>query len=203
MKGRPAAGAPDRKERQRQRIIDAAEQCAIEKGLHAATMANIAATAKMSPGLIYRYFAGKNEIILAIIERQLQEMLSDLSRLGSGQELEKHIPELLISWKNRDASVMSPALFLEMSAQATRDPQIAKAVADADRIGGDKFREWLREFSCQKDRSEDSLEDSALILRCFIEGLALRSVREPDLAPERVASCLSFLLPMLMTGHER
>ena len=38
--------------RQRQRILDAAEKCFIESGFHAATMAHIATTADISPGLM-------------------------------------------------------------------------------------------------------------------------------------------------------
>ena len=40
-------------------ILDAAKKCFIEHGFHAASMANIAETAGMSPGLIYRYFENK------------------------------------------------------------------------------------------------------------------------------------------------
>ena len=39
-------------DRQRQRILDAAEKCFIESGFHAATMAHIATTAGISPGLM-------------------------------------------------------------------------------------------------------------------------------------------------------
>ena len=61
----------DRSRQQRDRILQAAQQCFIKDGFHAASMANIADTAGMSAGLIYRYFASKSDIILAIIGEEL------------------------------------------------------------------------------------------------------------------------------------
>src|SRR5262249_19557223 len=67
----PRPAGRRRAPQQRQRILDAAEKCFIESGFHAATMARIAATAGISPGLIYRYFESKSAIVRAIIERHL------------------------------------------------------------------------------------------------------------------------------------
>ena len=67
---RPAAAT--RAARQRERILDAAENCFIESGFQAASMAHIAQTAGMSAGLIYRYFDSKASIVKAIIERHLE-----------------------------------------------------------------------------------------------------------------------------------
>jgi AcrR family transcriptional regulator len=58
---------------QRARILAAATTCFAEHGFHAASMASIAEAARMSPGLMYRYFPSKSAIVLAIIERQLAE----------------------------------------------------------------------------------------------------------------------------------
>ena len=57
-----APGAPRkaRADAQRSRILAAAEKCFVQQGFHAASMASIATTAGMSPGLIYRYFPGKH-----------------------------------------------------------------------------------------------------------------------------------------------
>ena len=55
-----------RAEVQRERILCAAQKCFIEHGFHAASMANIAAAAQMSAGLMYRYFENKSAIVRAI-----------------------------------------------------------------------------------------------------------------------------------------
>ncbi|MGD8359415.1 MAG: helix-turn-helix domain-containing protein, partial [Lysobacterales bacterium] len=72
-----------RKQAQRERILSAAQACFVESGFHAASMANIAETAEMSPGLIYRYFESKNAIILAIIDKQLTVLRRRIRELHS------------------------------------------------------------------------------------------------------------------------
>ena len=70
---------------QRDRILDAAQKCFTERGFHGASMAMIADTAQMSPGLIYRYFAGKSELIHGIVSRQIELMADDLDAFKSGE----------------------------------------------------------------------------------------------------------------------
>ena len=59
------------REEQRAKILDAARKVFARKGL-AATMAEVAATAKVSQGLAYRYFANKEEIFYALVEQVVQ-----------------------------------------------------------------------------------------------------------------------------------
>src|SRR3546814_21159289 len=74
----PSDKATARIEAQRERILLAAQECFIQHGFHAESMASIAETAGMSAGLIYRYFENKNAIILAIVERQLEMLRNDI-----------------------------------------------------------------------------------------------------------------------------
>jgi AcrR family transcriptional regulator len=60
-------------------------KCFIEHGFHAASMANIAEAAQMSAGLMYRYFDNKNAIVLAIVERQLEEKRAGIRQLHSSE----------------------------------------------------------------------------------------------------------------------
>src|SRR5690606_41896893 len=88
-----------RAQAQRERILAAAQKCFVESGFHAASMASISEAAGMSPGLIYRYFENKNSIILAIIERQLEEGRADSAALRSDSALGPRIIELFGSWQ--------------------------------------------------------------------------------------------------------
>lgn len=85
----------------------------------------------MSPGLIYRYFENKNSIILAITERQLEDARSDIATLQSDTDLVPLFSDLFAQWQSGDADLMSPALLLEMTAEATHAPHIARALAVA------------------------------------------------------------------------
>lgn len=54
-------------ETRRQHILDAAITCFARKGFHQTTMEEIGQEAGLSPGLAYRYFDSKEDIILATI----------------------------------------------------------------------------------------------------------------------------------------
>lgn len=189
-----------RAEAQRNRILDAARCCFIEHGFHAASMAEISAAAQMSPGLIYRYFDNKNAIILAIIARQLEEARADIAALQSGTDLVPRIVALFARWRGCDPRVMNPVLFLEMCAQSSRDPQIARALDEAERIRGEDFKAWIRRSARDAglEPDEDEIRRRALVLQCFIEGLAVRAVREPGLEPEVLTESLKLFLPQLL-----
>jgi AcrR family transcriptional regulator len=51
----------------RRQIVDAAMRCFARDGFHRTTMQDIFREAELSPGAVYSYFAGKDEIVRAII----------------------------------------------------------------------------------------------------------------------------------------
>jgi AcrR family transcriptional regulator len=178
----PARHGP-RAEAQRERILCAAQKCFIEHGFHAASMARIAETAQMSAGLMYRYFTNKNAIVLAIIERQLEEGRAQIAGLRSSSQLAADLFETYAHWQARDSGVMNAALFLEMSAEATRDPQIAAALRNSDRLILADFQAWMSR-SCDgggPGLPPETVLTRAFLLQCFIKGLVVSAVRGPDL----------------------
>lgn len=189
-----------RAEAQRERILAAAQQCFIRHGFHAAGMAAIAEVAGMSPGLIYRYFDSKNAIILAIIQRQLDDKRSSIDSLPQETDWEQRIRELFAGWQRGDLTLMNPALFLEMSAQATRDPAIAQALAAADEASRRHFLAWMRAHAQAQGATvaDNELRARALALQGFIEGLAIRAVREPGMDPAQVAAAVRRIVPALL-----
>jgi AcrR family transcriptional regulator len=177
-----ASRSGKRAEAQRNRILNAAEKCFIERGFNAAGMALIAETAAMSPGLIYRYFDSKDAIILAIIERQLRDRRAEIARLQAEADFVGRVLEVFPLWQRAQGSVMNPALLLEMSAEASRNPRIAAALGNADKVTRQDFRGWLRARARAEGRTlpEHELRRRAYALQIFIEGLVIRAVREPD-----------------------
>ena len=122
-----------RAERQRERILDAAELCFIQSGFHAASMVHIAQTADMSAGLIYRYFDSKSAIVKAIIERHLESDQHKLiGRLNTAEDVSRIILQIFDSWRRRNDPKMNPVLMIELAAESTRDPEIAHAVRSKD-----------------------------------------------------------------------
>lgn len=183
MNGKPVSTkAEARAEAQRERILSAAQQCFIEHGFHAAGMAKIAETAGMSPGLIYRYFENKAAIIQAIVQRQLELVREDI-RLNRKVDLARELVDAYGSHRHADGRHLSAPLLLELSAEATRDPQIAAAVQHFDRQLRQSLQEWLgrgKQAGGPGIAAQD-IPKRVLILQLLFEGMRLRETREPDL----------------------
>ena len=73
--------APKKSEQTREHILETALSLFAEKGYAETTMRDIAGAADCSLGLAYRYFARKEEFILALYERLTDEFEEQASRL--------------------------------------------------------------------------------------------------------------------------
>ena len=190
-----------RAEVQRERILCAAQKCFIEHGFHAASMANIAEAAQMSAGLMYRYFENKSAIVRAIVERQLQDGRAQIEQLHSSADLAASILQTYRSWLARDPAVMNPALYLEMSAEATRDPQIAAALQDSDERIFEALQAWMT--GDRDDRGlglpPDIASGRARLLMQVWSGLAVSAVRHPNQDPAAMREVIEKFVSRLVT----
>lgn len=194
--------AEARAESQRERILDAAQKCFIEHGFHGAGMALIAETAGISAGLIYRYFDGKNAIVLAIIARELEGKRAKIEELYSRPGFLDAVVEKFRAWQSGDASVMNAPLFLDMSAEATRAPEIARAIEASDALTRDDFEQWLGRARGEggMGMAKDVARGRAILMQCLIEGLILRAVRDPGLDAATLRHALEPLFLQLGLG---
>lgn len=112
---------PCKSDLRKQCIIDATEQHVLTKGFHKASMSEIAKTAGLSVGQIYRYYAHKDDIICALVEQLTQKRLQFMaSFLDKKDWLERHFSE-----ENQETHNMR-IMHTEIQAEATRNPVIAK-----------------------------------------------------------------------------
>lgn len=192
---RASGKAQIRVQTQRERILSAAQKCFIEEGFHAASMASIAATAGMSPGLIYRYFNSKNEIIIAIIDRQLTCLRAEIAMLDDTVNLAERLTTRYGNCGTGLTPGLSPALVLEMSAEATRDPDIAAAVAAFDSTLRADICSWLDRLN--RGKVTTNSDSRAFILQCLIDGLKVRQTREPHIDRGLLRTALNEILPLL------
>lgn len=185
---------------QRERILAAAQKCFIEHGFHAASMAGISATAGMSPGLMYRYFPSKNAIVLAIIERQLQETRAKVAELHATTDIAANLARAFENWRTGEPDVLSVQLFLGITAEAARDPQIAEALRASDRLTREDLKSWLGRGRAEGGRGvgKEIVELRVVLMQCLIEGLAIRSVRQPDLDIDKLTPALREVFEQLM-----
>jgi AcrR family transcriptional regulator len=196
--------AQTRGEAQRARILAAAEKCFVDRGFHAASMATIAETAQMSPGLIYRYFSSKSEIILAIIDQQLEMVRNEMRQFDGTKDPAQDLSEYFGKNQCPNGKHLNAALFLEMSAEASRDPAIAESIHASDKALRKEFSEWLG-----RSRDENGLglppsqtKEIALMVQLIADGLKVREQREPDLDRDLLERTLKTFMPRILTDRD-
>lgn len=183
----PAAA---RAEAQRQRILDAAQRCFVARGFHAGSITEIAAEAEISQGLMYRYFESKRALILALIERQLAHDQREINHMPASSDLVEGLLRCYQQWargetlESRGNAIASVALYAEITAEAHRDPVVAEVLRRYDRQTSAAIADWLRHHDTAQGRivEDAQLQRRVLLLRVLVEGLAMRAVRDPELA---------------------
>jgi AcrR family transcriptional regulator len=186
-------------ESQRERILDAAQKCFIEHGFQRASMAHIAQAAAISMGLAYRYFESKEAIMLAIIARELEGKRARIAEMCTGTNFLDAVIEKFRGWQTGSPDVMHAPLFLEMSAEATRNPEIASAVREADALTREAFDRWLTRAAGDGGLGLAAQEarERGLLMQCLIEGLVVRAARDPALDPADLRRALEPLFVRL------
>jgi AcrR family transcriptional regulator len=139
----------------------------------------------MSAGLMYRYFENKSAIVQAIVARQLQEGRAQIEQLRTSADLAASILQTYRLWLARDPSVMNPALYLEMSAEATRDPQIAAVLRESDAAILQDLQAWMARARDDGGLglAPDVAARRAHLLMQVWSGLAVSAARHPEQDP--------------------
>ena len=76
------------RERQRSRILRAAEECFARSGFQATSMDEVIAAAGMSSSTVYRYFPeGKRSLIRAVLTRRMGPLVERIKRIAESEEL--------------------------------------------------------------------------------------------------------------------
>lgn len=129
---------PDRAERRRRQIIEAARKLFVEKGFHATGVAQIARESGVAVGQIYRDFAAKEDIVAAIVESDCTRFVDHTSlyhaiEAGDSQGVWAWLRQFL---QPADHDSGGAAMFAEIASESTRNPRIAdifvRAREDAD-----------------------------------------------------------------------
>jgi AcrR family transcriptional regulator len=163
-----------RDQARRDKILEATAVCVVRHGFHAASMAEIAQTAGMSVGQIYRHFSSKEAIVHAIVERIVEGRLRWIATHNEPHDdLPTYMARRFVEGAE-DESRDDRVLMLEVMAEATRSPAVAKILREADRRLRAKGLEMIR-AACPGLTEEETIGRVELFA-VLAEGTALRRV---------------------------
>lgn len=145
-----SARVRQRNEARRLDILRAAARVFRRRGIAAAGMREIADEAGLSPGNLYHYFSGKDEILLFCQERTLERMLSAVQGArGTAAErlravLQAHVHSMLDELESATAHLDVEALPEGMRAQMIEKRDVYERAIRAIVADGVKSREFAR-----------------------------------------------------------
>jgi AcrR family transcriptional regulator len=187
----------------RAEILDAAERCFIRSGFHQASMQEICAEAKMSPGNLYRYFPSKEAIIAGISERNRAEAAESFLAVQQAPDFFAGLAGLA-RHHLVDSSADEIGLCAEIMAESRRNPEIAKLAQDCERDIRAGITAMLRraQEAGEIDAALD-LDAVARVLMVVGDGISWRRTVDPGFDPEKVLPLVLKMIGCLLGHPER
>jgi TetR/AcrR family transcriptional regulator, repressor for uid operon len=181
----------------RQHILEAAEGCFQRDGFRGASIGDICAAARMSPGHLYHYFDSKEAIIEAMFESRLEREAAIVGELTLAPNAD--LITGICGWLDqrvKDVRSHGTSLGLEMRAESARNPAIAKIAARADRGTRELLSRLIREGQ-ERGQVDPGLDpDSvAAVVHSIIFGLnRLGAIRDSTFDVKAASAMLKLLM---------
>jgi AcrR family transcriptional regulator len=167
----------DQRAETRGRLLKVAEATFLEKGYHGSSVALISERAGFSTGAIYSNFAGKEGLLLEVLDRHVSEQARLLGvaviESGSLEDVLRHVSEWFEDLLTKDPRWT--ALEVEFTISAAGNRATAKELIRRHRVLRDDLAELIRGQS-QRLNSQLPLEAGALAeaMLSLGEGLSVR-----------------------------
>jgi TetR/AcrR family transcriptional regulator, repressor for uid operon len=185
---------PVKHEEKRREILKAVRRCVRRSGLNGASISDICAEAKISPGHLYHYFDDKEAIIVAMTEERLEEISKHFERsiTGPGSMVSGMLSE--IDWLTQSEGPANSALLAELMAEAVRTPSIAKALRAFSR----QLRRVLADV-VHRGQTRDEIDKAidpdtaAVVLIGIMDALRALALRYPDIDRSKATDVFKLL----------
>jgi AcrR family transcriptional regulator len=106
-------------------LLDAAARCFAHGGFHATTVAEISLEAGCSPGLLYRYFAGKEALVAALVEREAQRTVARLEAIRGSTDMLGALDRVAVASVGDWDDARAASLHVQIVAEAARGQSAA------------------------------------------------------------------------------
>jgi AcrR family transcriptional regulator len=175
-------------ERTRQRLLAAAAKVFARRGYHRATVDEIGSEAGFTIGALYSNFAGKEELFLALADRQVEERVAEVGAMADAAEGDRPNEEAVEQFRaflERDPEW--PLLFYEFWSLSVRNPELQGELAQRREAIRDALADALERIA---ERHGFKLRFPAPVLATAIaaslNGLAFERAADPKALPDEV-----------------
>ncbi|HEU4979443.1 MAG TPA: TetR/AcrR family transcriptional regulator [Solirubrobacteraceae bacterium] len=176
----------EQRARTRSDLLDSAARVFARRGLHAASVDQVAEDAGLTKGAVYSNFASKEELFLAMLAERYAERLAEMRAIAGAAET----PEATMQAGGADfaatldADPEWAALYVEAWAHAVRAPDFAARLVEHHRALRDELAGMVREQ--QGSRLPFAPERVAAMLLAIGNGFAMEHRLDPEGVPPEV-----------------
>lgn len=192
------ADAPEDTESARTRLLDAAERCFARFGVMKTTVEDVANEARVSRATVYRYFDGRDALVLGVLLRDASRFLGRLQkRISSRESFADSVVEGVMF--TVEAVRSDPHLALLFAPEAAGVTENVVGASEAlFRVAGEFLRPYFEAAQAKGQlRSGVDIDDAAeWILRSIVSLLTVAGPRKRTKAEQR-RFLMAFLVPAL------
>lgn len=194
----------ERKAETRERLLDASGRVFARRGYHGASVDEVAEEAGYSTGALYSNFEGKEDLFLALLQREIARQTRLLAeRVAERATLEDRARGGARQWMDfleRESDLV--LLFIEFWAYAVRNPEVrprfAARYADVRTALSVIIEDGARELGVELAIPAEQL---AMAIDALADGFALQKLADPDAVPDELfGTTLSLLLGAAQRG---
>lgn len=179
-------------------ILDCAELQFVESGFHGAGISSIAKTCGISVGHLYHYFASKELLIEAVVERELmrqREKLDDFRSLNAAEIREQIAPKVIDAIVNHQDPFRT-VLNFEILAEAQRNPAIANILHKYDREMREEFCNLLAKAGIGTPVMRTEM------LFSLFAGIPARNLRHPEQERSQFIELMKPIITDILIGDD-
>jgi TetR/AcrR family transcriptional repressor of uid operon len=156
----------------------------------------------MGAGHIYHYFANKEAIVAAIVARELERVLMLTAEVQAAEDMLEALALRTKSGVLLNLDPQAAGLKLEIVAEASRNPAIAKIVRAADSQRSAGLEETLKALRQAHGLADDAatITTIAEVIAALFEGLMVRAIRNPAADRESIARKFQPLIRAIVLG---
>jgi AcrR family transcriptional regulator len=173
----------------RERLLDAARAVFARGGFHGASVEEIASEAGFSTGALYSNFAGKEDLFLELMRREVSthaaEIAAAVRERASISERAAGGARQWMAMIERESETL--LLFTEFWAYGVRDEQmrehVAACFAETRRLLTGLIAEGVRDFDLELAIPAEHL---AVAIEALADGIARQKLTDPDAVPDEL-----------------
>jgi AcrR family transcriptional regulator len=179
----------ERQEQTREQLLDAAAQVFARRGYHEASVEEIASEAGFSTGAVYSNFSGKEELFLALADREVEKQVAEIRTVAesveAGGEAEAEAGRRFQELLKRDRDW--PLLFYEFWSFGVRSARIQGEFAKRRQAVQDALAETLDRLAAALDfELRFPAPMLATAIGATLNGLAFERAADPDSLTDEV-----------------